>query len=59
MRRSGPVDVDVEPCSIDDFPTEEKRPRDISMAADKLMAATGLEMRTLRSACCDLMAAAA
>ena len=59
MRRSGPVDVDVVSCSIDDFPTEEKRPRDISLKSDRLMTATGMEMRTLRSACCDLMAAAA
>ena len=59
MRRSGPVEVDVVSCSIDDFPTEEKRPRDISLKSDRLMTATGMEMRTLRSACCDLMAAAA
>ncbi|MDP6524757.1 MAG: sugar nucleotide-binding protein [Kiritimatiellia bacterium] len=58
MRRSGPVNVNVVSCSIDDFPTEEKRPRDVSMRSDRLMAATGLEMRTLRSACCDLVAAA-
>ncbi len=59
MRRAGSVTVRVEPCSIDDFPTEEKRPRDVSMKPDKLMAATGLEMRPLRSACCDLVAVAA
>ena len=59
MRRSGPVDVDVVSCSIDDFPTEEKRPRDVSLKLDKLVAATGMEMRTLHSACCDLVAAAA
>jgi len=59
MGRAGPVTVRVEPCSIDDFSTEEKRPRDVSMRPDKLMAATGVEMRTLRSACCDLVAAAA
>jgi len=58
MRRAGPVTVKVEPCSINDFPTEEKRPRDVSLKLDKLVAATGLEMRTLRSACCDLVAAA-
>ena len=59
MGRAGPVKVRVEPCSIGDFPTEEKRPRDVSLKPGKLMAATGLEMRTLRSACCDLVAAAA
>jgi dTDP-4-dehydrorhamnose reductase len=58
MRRAGPVDVEVVSCSINDFPTEEKRPRDVSLKLDKLVAATGLEMRTLRSACCDLVAAA-
>ncbi len=59
IRRAGTVTVRVEPCSIDDFPTEEKRPRDVSMKPDKMMMTTGLEMRTLRSACCDLVAAAA
>ncbi|MBL6935300.1 MAG: sugar nucleotide-binding protein [Alphaproteobacteria bacterium] len=57
MRRTG--SVEVVSCSIDDFPTGEKRPRDVSMRPDKLMAATGMEMRTLRSACSDLVAAAA
>ena len=59
MRRSGPVEVEVVSCSIDDFPTEEKRPRDISMAADKLIAETGLAPREMRSACRDLVAAVA
>jgi len=58
MRRSAPVTVRVESCSIDDFPTEEKRPRDVSMVSDKLEAATGLKMGTLDFACCDLVAAA-
>ena len=57
MGKVGPVTVRAEPCSIDDFSTEEKRPRDISLKSDKLMTATGMEMRTLRSACCDLVAA--
>ncbi len=59
MGRSGSMAVRVEPCSIDDFPTEEKRPRDVSMRPDRLVTATSLEIRTLRSACCDLVAAAA
>jgi dTDP-4-dehydrorhamnose reductase len=58
MRRSGPVEVDVVSCSIDDFPTEERRPRNISMAADKLIAETGLAPRDLRSACRHLVDAA-
>jgi dTDP-4-dehydrorhamnose reductase len=58
IRRSGPVDVEVVSCSIDDFPTEERRPRDISMAVDKLVAETGLTPRDLRSACRHLVDAA-
>lgn len=58
MRRFGPVTVRAKPCSIDDFPTEERRPRDISMAADKLIAETGLAPRDLRSACRHLVDAA-
>ncbi len=58
IRRSGPVDVDVVSCSIDDFPTEERRPRNISMAADKLIAETNLTPRDLRSACRHLVDAA-
>ncbi len=58
MGKVGPVTVRAEPCSIDDFSTEEKRPRDISLKSDKLMTATGMEMRTLSSACRDLVAAA-
>jgi len=58
MRRSGPVEVDVVSCSIDDFPTEERRPRNISMRPDKLIADTGLTPRDLRSACRHLVDAA-
>jgi dTDP-4-dehydrorhamnose reductase len=58
MRRAGPVDVEVVSCSIDDFPTEERRPRNISMRPDKLVAQTGLMPRDLRSACRHLVAVA-
>jgi len=58
MRRSGSVEVDVVSCSIDDFPTEEQRPRNISMRPDKLIAETGLTPRDLRSACRHLVDAA-
>jgi dTDP-4-dehydrorhamnose reductase len=58
MCRAGPVGVDVISCSIDDFPTEEKRPRDISLVVDKLIAETGLTPRDLRSACRHLVDAA-
>jgi dTDP-4-dehydrorhamnose reductase len=56
MRRTG--SVEVVSCSIDDFPTEERRPRNISMRPDKLIAETGLIPRDLRSACRHLVAAA-
>ncbi len=58
MRRSGSVTVRVESCSIHDFFTEERRPHDISMWPDKLIAETGLTPRNLRSACRHLVDAA-
>jgi dTDP-4-dehydrorhamnose reductase len=42
LRRHRLVELAVEPCSIDDFNLPEPRPRDVSMRADKLAAATGM-----------------
>ncbi len=36
-----PVEVEIEACSIDDFPLPEPRPKDVSMRADALARATG------------------
>jgi dTDP-4-dehydrorhamnose reductase len=41
-RRHRPVDLTIEPCSIDDFNLPEPRPKDVSMRADKLTAAAGM-----------------
>jgi dTDP-4-dehydrorhamnose reductase len=58
MNRAEPVDVTVVSCSIDDFPIEERRPRDVSIKSDKLVAETNMDSRDLRSACRHLVAAA-
>lgn len=42
VRRHRSVEVAIEPCSIDDFDLPERRPKDVSMRADKLAAATGM-----------------
>ncbi len=53
------VKAEVLPCSIHDFPTAEPRPLDISMNTAKLIAATGLNMRTIDASCRELLDAAA
>ncbi|KIL97727.1 dTDP-4-dehydrorhamnose reductase [Paramagnetospirillum magnetotacticum MS-1] len=42
--RRGYPRIAVEPCSIDDFNLPERRPKDVSMRAEKLIAATGMTM---------------
>ncbi len=58
IRKVRPVEVNVVSCSINDFPTVEGRPLNISMKADKLIAETGLIPRDLRLACRHLVNAA-
>lgn len=43
--------VRVVPCSIDDIPLREPRPRDVSMKPDRLVAATGLRLTPVEEAC--------
>ncbi|CAA7614471.1 sugar nucleotide-binding protein [Magnetospirillum sp. SS-4] len=42
IRRRRPLDLEIQPCSIDDFNLPEPRPKDVSMRSDKLAAAAGL-----------------
>ena len=55
IRKVRPVEVNVVSCGINDFPTAEGRPLNISMKADKLIAETGLTPRDLRLACRHLV----
>jgi dTDP-4-dehydrorhamnose reductase len=43
--------IEIIPCSIHDFKLQEKRPKDVSMMPDKLVAATGWEVRTPETHC--------
>ena len=52
VKRYRSIDVDIEPCSIDDFDLAEPRPKDISMRPDKIIAATGITI-TPTSVICD------
>lgn len=45
VRRFRPVELEVQPCSIDDFPLLEKRPKDVSMCPDKFVRDTGIELQ--------------
>lgn len=51
-----PVDVNIVPCSIDDFPTVEPRPKNISMNTDKLIQTTGIMPQDISMSCRDLVA---
>lgn len=44
LRAMGPVPVTVVPCSIHDFALREKRPVNVSMKPDRLVAATDLRL---------------
>jgi dTDP-4-dehydrorhamnose reductase len=43
----GKMAGELQGCSIDDFPTQERRPRDVSMVCEKLVAAIGFTPRTV------------
>lgn len=51
LERRGPIDLMIETCSIHDFGLPEKRPVDVSMKPDRLLAETGLRLRTARESC--------
>ena len=52
-----PVELEIEPCSIHDFALPVPRPLDVSMRPDKLVAATGLELRHLAESCAHVASA--
>lgn len=56
MRARFPVQVDLQPCSIRDFPLPEPRPLDVSMRPDKLLRETGLQFRHPRDICRGIVA---
>ena len=44
-------DINIIPCSIDDFALNEKRPKDVSMDPSKLVNATGIKLITVEESC--------
>jgi dTDP-4-dehydrorhamnose reductase len=58
MRQAGPVNVEMIPCNINDFPTEEGRPLNISLVSGKLEQEVGMSFRALQSACRDIVSRA-
>lgn len=50
--------VEVVACSIHDFDLRERRPEDVSMVPDKLVAATGVHIRQVARLCEEIVAAA-
>ena len=49
-------DINIERCSIHDFNLPEKRPLDVSMIADKLVAETGLQFVDIEQKCSQIAA---
>ena len=47
----------IEPCRFADFPTLEPRPLDSTIVPAKLIAATGLEIRSIETICRQAVAA--
>lgn len=56
VRARRPVELEVIPCSIRDFPLPEKRPLDVSMRPDRLVRDGGLTLRHPRDVCRRLAA---
>ena len=46
-----PINSDVIPMSINDFPVRERRPSNLSMVPEKFITATGLKMTDMESVC--------
>ena len=49
VRRYRSLEVGIEPCSIDDFDLPERRPKDVSMRADKLATAAGMAFHDIEA----------
>ena len=55
-KRYSTVEPRVVPCSIRDFELREKRPLDVSMVPDKIVATVGLEITEVERACEHILA---
>ncbi len=55
VREHAPIDVQVIPKSIHDFPLRERRPLDVSMRPDKLVAATGIRLQAAQDVCHEIV----
>jgi dTDP-4-dehydrorhamnose reductase len=55
LEQKCPVTTRIESCSIDDFLTLEKRPRDVSLCIDKVRDAIKFTPRSVRDACRELV----
>ena len=55
LHRERSISTRLEAVSIDDFPTLEGRPKNVSMSTDKIKRDTGLEFRNLQSWCEELV----
>ena len=51
LRATRDIDIDLVPCGINDFDLPEKRPLDVSMKPDKLVAATGVYLTPMPEVC--------
>ena len=51
LDRIGNFDIQLEPCSINDFDLPERRPIDVSMISDKLVRELGLQLKPLNESC--------
>jgi dTDP-4-dehydrorhamnose reductase len=58
-RQHGSLEVNVERCSIDDFKLPEKRPKDVSMIADRISVATDLKFADTEEMCAKVITQAA
>lgn len=55
IKRLQPTQVGIRPCSIDDFPTVEPRPLNISLNAEKTTLRTTVNFRDVRSVCREMV----
>jgi dTDP-4-dehydrorhamnose reductase len=54
-RQVGGFNINIESCSINDFPLPEKRPIDVSMSADKIIRDAGLEPQNIEKHCARMV----
>ena len=51
VKKHSSVNVNVIPCSINDFKLAEDRPLDTSMNSDKLVKAIGIKLNDMETVC--------